>query len=211
MNNYPLAWPTGVQRTPPGGREYGRFGSRSHGGYGIKDVTLFGAVSRVIEEAAKFTRVGRRYRIDPDDIVISTNVPVRLDGMPRSGQKAPTDPGVAVYFKLDEKPQVISCDKYTNVEQNVAAVAAALSALRTLERHGSGMMERAFTGFAALPNLSSDAWHTVLCVSEDEPFDVVEKKYKRLRSDNHPDKSGGDAYQFNRIQKAWDQYKDQRG
>lgn len=32
------------------------------------------------------------------DIIISTNVPTRLDGLPRSGARVPDDPGAAVYW-----------------------------------------------------------------------------------------------------------------
>lgn len=186
---YPLQWPLGWPRTAPGDRESGRFSRRertNYGGFRPTDLTLHQAISRVLDEIQAFTRYGRKWRADPDQVVISSMLQVRQDGLPRSGQRKPEDPGVAVYFQLDGQPKVIPCDRYTSIEQNLAAVAATISALRALERHGSGIMERAFTGFEALPHLVDDPWWTVLQVPEDAPACVVEKSYRVLRSQTHP-------------------------
>lgn len=47
-------------------------------------------------------------------VIISTNIPLRLDGLPYAGVAEPADPGVAVYFDrwIDQvlKPFVIACD-----------------------------------------------------------------------------------------------------
>ena len=208
---YPLTWPIGWPRTPRERRKDGRFHRRDMGHlYRIKnDVTVSGAVGRIMEELGRFTRVGRPHRVRMDEIVISTNLALRNDGLPRSGQRAPEDPGVAVYFTLDGAPQCIPCDHYTTVEQNLAAVAATIEALRTLERHGSGIMKRAFTGFQALPHLAEDPWWIVLGVPDDAPLDVIEKRYLKLRSLYHPD-HGGSAEQFSRTQKAWEQAQEAR-
>jgi len=151
------------------------------------------------------TRAGRSWRIDPDDVVISSNLELRRDGLPRSGQRAPDDPGVAVYFVLDGRQQVIALDVYDCVQDNLAAVAATLSAMRTIERHGGGLMERAFTGFAALPSpdaAGGKSWQETLGVAYDADINTAMTAYKRLRSKNHPDK-GGDPDTFRSIVDAW--------
>jgi cytochrome c5 len=47
---------------------------------------------------------------------------------------------------------VIACDSYSTVRANMRAVGATVEALRAIQRHGAtSLLERAFTGFAALP------------------------------------------------------------
>lgn len=214
VDAYPLTWPLGWPRTAAHQRIDGRFSKRERRYFqsgaqytANARVTIAEGVKRIMAEIQAFTRSGHRWRIDPDAVVISSNLRTRRDGLPASGQRQPDDPGVAVYFELDGKPQCVPCDAYTTVEQNLAAVAATLSALRALERHGSGIMERAFTGFEALPHLPDEPWWAVLGVPETASEMVVDAQYRRLRSQHHPDK-GGDAAQFHRIQKAYEQFQE---
>ncbi|MEO1082427.1 MAG: J domain-containing protein [Pseudomonadota bacterium] len=212
---YPLAWPVGWPRTDDSDRRWGNFGTRDSSGQWPrnKDITINQARIRVQEELERFDGKQRNWsRIDPDEIVISTNLKLRLDGNPRSDQSRPDDPGVALYFELDGKRQCIPCDAYLKVEQNIAAIAATLAALRTLERHGSGIMERAFTGFTALPPpVAGEApWYSVLGVDPDASPDVIKRAYNKRRSLAHPDK-GGHADTFDQVEKAWAQYQEQVG
>src|SRR5690606_37638439 len=86
-----------------------------------------------------------------------------LDGLPRSGQAEPSDPGVALYFDLAGKPHCMPCDTYTKVAQNIAAIAAHIEATRAIERHGVSSVAEMFSGFTALPAPSSKrAWRDVL-------------------------------------------------
>ena len=93
---YPLAWPAGWKRTPDVARERARFGkaSRARAGGGWdhgRKLTIAEALDRVRKQLAMMG-------IDSDDLVISTNLQLRLDGFPRSNQAEPGDPGVAVYW-----------------------------------------------------------------------------------------------------------------
>jgi hypothetical protein len=213
---YPLAWPAGWPRTDHLRREHGRFSTKRQANSGYsrqQDITVAVACARVEEELGRFNAANRYHpRVDPDQTVLSTNLALRLDGLPRSGQGNPDDPGAALYFELDGKRQCIPCDAYLRVEQNIAAIAATLAALRTLERHGSGIMERAFTGFTALPPpVAGEApWYSVLGVSPDASPDEVKKAYQRRRSMAHADKGGHDGT-FDQVQKAWQQYQEQMG
>lgn len=70
-------------------------------------------------------------------------------------------------------------------------------------------MERAFTGFEALPHLSSsgwDHWTVVLGVEATDPWSHIEDQYLHLRSIGHPDK-GGNPELFDQIVKAYERAK----
>lgn len=114
-----------------------------------------------------------------------------------------------VYRKTRQEYETrcIPCDNYVRLEDNLAAIAATLDALRTIERHGSAMFEAAFTGFTALPSpdaISKSLWRAVLYYSG---YDLKELEliYKAARSDAHPDKEGGDSDRFNMVNEAWKQ------
>lgn len=203
---YPLCWPVSQPRTPESEKKHGRFGSQSpstHGNWNNrKDITLAKARDRVIDELDKFTRAGQEYRTD--NLVFSTNLHVRLDGLPTSGQKKPDDAAVAIYFGLDGESRCIPCDNYIRVEDNLAAVAATMSALRTIERHGSEMFKAAFTGFAALPSpdtISMPHWRTVLGTNSND-IDMIKIAYRKRAKQTHPD-NGGSSDAFHLVQEAW--------
>ncbi|HYG06495.1 MAG TPA: J domain-containing protein [Stenotrophomonas sp.] len=214
----PLSWPVGWKRTPPAERTTARFAKKerqyrtSQHGNGTtstsswltsRQVTIADGVARV---RAELERMG----IHDDDLVISTNLELRLDGLPRSGQREPADPGVAVYWTdryfRNEPPRCMAIDSYDRVADNLAAVAATLEAMRAIERHGgAAILERAFSGFAALPSPAAENWRDVL-----DPADP-EGSYRRLRSQHHPDRDGGSPAAFQRVQRAWDAYQQERG
>lgn len=200
---YPLQWPAGWRRMPPSWRERARFGkasrNRAGGGWDVgRPLTIAEAVERVRKQLSMMG-------VSDDDLVISTNLVLRLDGLPRSNQAEPADPGVAVYW-IDPaaKGQATRCmaiDRYDRVADNLAAVAATIEAMRAIERHGGAVvLERAFAGFTALPEPAAVAWRDVL--DPDDP----EGSYKRLRSQHHPDR-GGDTAMFQRVQQAYDAFK----
>ncbi|WP_241235883.1 J domain-containing protein [Xanthomonas sp. BRIP62411] len=159
----------------------------------------------VAEGVDRVRRELRRMGIDDADLVISTNLELRLDGLPRSNQREPADPGVAVYwldrFDRTQPPKCMAIDRYDRVADNLAAVAATLDAMRAIERHGgAAILERAFAGFTALPAPAAPSWREVL-----DPADP-EGSYRRLRSQHHPDRAGGDETEFRRVQRAWYAY-----
>ncbi|NJC36433.1 hypothetical protein GGR60_000923 [Xanthomonas arboricola] len=198
----PLSWPAGWKRTPGAQRDKARFRKSARVRY-----TGQGESARVLSVAEGVDRVRlelQRMGIDDADLVISTNLELRLDGLPRSNQREPADPGVAVYwldrFDRTQPPKCMAIDRYDRVADNLAAVAATLEAMRAIERHGgAAILERAFAGFAALPGPAEFNWRDVL-----DPHDP-EGSYRRLRSQHHPD-NGGNADTFQRVQSAWQAY-----
>lgn len=201
---YPLAWPHGKKRTPPADRRYGRFGTRRQDRFGVIDITVDQAIGRIKQEARAYSHGHYFTRIDPDEIIFSSNLRTRRDGLPAAGQREPDDPGVAVYFKLDGNPQCIAIDTYTTPADNFAAVAAVLEALRALDRHGSGLLAAAFTGFTALPSpdqVVGWSWRTVFNY---DGHSLMEAKaiHRRLVRKHHPD-AGGDPNEYDLVNKAW--------
>lgn len=204
----PLCWPDGWKRTPPMERPEARFHRKANTtGPGSwqkhQSLTISQAIQRVLAEL-------KRMGISRDDCVISTNLVLRLDGLPRSDQKRPHDPGAAVYWEDMGARRVMAIDRYDTVEGNLAAIAATLDAMRAIERHGGAViLERAFTGFAALSAPGAVAardWWQVLGVEKTDPAQVITAAYRYLRSVNHPDKLGtGDATAFHDVQKAYEQ------
>lgn len=217
IDAYPLRWPESWPRTDTSDRKYGRFGTRGRepgrSWSSSKDITIAQAIDRIKSELSALDGGRSRWeRIDPGQTVISTNLRQRNDGLPYSNQRDPEDPGAALYFEMDGKRQCIPCDTYTKIAQNLAAIAATIEALRTLERHGSGLMERAFTGFAALPPPipGERPWYEVLQVPSDASPDAVRAAYRALRKQTHPD-HGGDSEKFIAVCRAWDMYVEQEG
>jgi hypothetical protein len=47
------------------------------------------------------------------NVVISTNVPTRGDGLPYSDERRLDDPGVAVYFTFNKEQVVMCCPVWT--------------------------------------------------------------------------------------------------
>jgi hypothetical protein len=183
LSQYPLSWPDGWKRTPWNQRKratFTRYGDR---------LTIQAGLQRVLQQLEMMS-------IRRDDIIISTNVPTRLDGLPRSDQRKPDDPGVAAYWRKSQNApmQCMAIDIYDEVADNLGAVAASLSALRAIERHGGAQVqERSFRGFAALPERTGNRpWREVLDVAGNVTQESLEGQYRRLARVRHPDFGGSD-------------------
>lgn len=134
--------------------------------------------------------------------VLSTNIPLRRDGLPYANQPEPVDPGVAVYFEYKKKSMSFACDRWDRVRDNVRAIEKTIEAIRGIERWGaSDMMERAFMAFEALP--APGDWRADLGLPPEATPADAKKRYKDLVKTHHPDR-GGDAEQFNRINRAYE-------
>lgn len=209
MKAYPLAWPPGWKRTDPADRTAGKFyrAERVTAGVSIasvrqRDLTLGESVARLFNTL-------RMFGVIEGDAIVSSNLQPRLDGAPRSDRGEPADPGVAVYWRREGEPmKCMAIDRYARVRDNIAAVAATLEAMRAIERHGGALiLERAFQGFDALPAPGGGSWSWREAFGFEPTakvtLDQVERSYRTLRSAAHPDR-GGDAEEFDRIQRAWE-------
>lgn len=166
--SYPLTWPDGWRRIPPSRRIPSQF-------------------KKTTEVVRKFLfrQIGA---LGGSKIIISTNVPTRLDGLFYARAREPEDPGIAVYFEYREKPMCFACDQYRSMRENLHSIALTIEALRGIKRWGaSDMMERAFRGFAALPAAS---WRTVLGVGMDATLAEAEKAFRIRAHEGRSDKGG---------------------
>ena len=187
---YPLAWPKGRYRTSPEDRKRARFTkAQSVSGQSRKrqvSITLSEATKRLLDEAQ---------RIGAENFVLSSNLELRNDGLPRSGQRMPSDPGVCIYFLHDGKQVAMPCDTYDTVEGNIAAVAAHIEATRSIERHGVASVSQMFSGFAALPapdNVKpTRPWWVVLGMPKGTySKEVIEAVFRDKAKSAHPDAGG---------------------
>ena len=169
VDAYPLAWPHGWQRT--------RVPQRSR-----FDATFAAARDGLF---AQIKMLGGTH------VVMSTNVPLRRDGIPYANMAQPTDRGVAIYFLRRGRQMVFACDRWTMVEHNMRAIEKTIDAIRGIERWGaSEMMERAFSAFEALPAPGADHWYDVLGVSKTATRDQVEAAHREKAKRAHPDTGG---------------------
>lgn len=113
---YPLAWPLHKPRTDQWKIE--------HSGFDRKR-TLATSRDLLVNEVKLLRGTG---------LIVSSNIPLRLDGLPRSGYAAPRDAGVAIYFKRDKQDMAFACDRWDRVEDNIYAIAKTIDALRGVAR-----------------------------------------------------------------------------
>ena len=174
---YPLDWPSTEPRTPSHLRTRSRF-----------DVSQARAARELLHELE---------RMGADDVVLSTNIELRLDGLPYSNRRPPVDPGVACFWEVDGDQFAMACDTYRDVRSNIRAIGKTVEALRSIERHGSrALRDRAFRGFAQLPaSITTPAprsWREVLEIPHGVivPSGKVEARYRDLAKKRHPDAGG---------------------
>jgi len=191
---FPLCWPAGFARTPS--PERARFKSSS--GFGTTRDNLL----------RELTRMGAR------DVILSTNIPVRNDGLPYAKYAEPRDAGVAVYFRQDGKDAVLACDKWKHVQHNVHALALTVEAMRGLDRWGaSEILARVFTGFAALPAPTTfparRPWRAVfrIAATYTPTRAELDSDYRQLAKILHPDSAEGSNSAFIELQEAYKEAK----
>ncbi len=149
--------------------------------------------------AAEVRRMGAAH------LVISTNLRLRLDGLPYSGQTEPADVGVAVYFQYQGRPTCLACDKWDSLRDNLRAIVLTLEAMRGLDRWGAADLEATFTGYVAIAPPAGSMWFEVLGVVPGSSDETVRKAYYDKMRAAHPDAGGSHEESIN-IRAAWDAY-----
>jgi len=177
---FPLQWPPGFPRSKA--RERGAF-----------KTTLAGALNNVQTSLRRFASDSAKKL---DGLVISSNVTL--------GVQHPDDPGVSVWFTWDGLGICIAVDRYASVEANLQAIHHIIEARRVELRHGTLALVRAtFAGFLALPAPASKEWWQVLGVDASADDDQVKSAYRKLASEHHPDRPGGNADRMAEINEAY--------
>jgi hypothetical protein len=187
---FPLQWPVGRKRTEHWRREAARF-----------DTTLGRARDNVIREVELLT--GGKFGPSAN-LVLSTNLELRRDGLPYANKRQPEDTGVAIYFTYKKREMSFACDRWVKIEHNMQAIAKTIEALRGIERWGTGdMLEAAFTGFIALPAPTGPvSWRAVIGVEANATMEEAEQAYRKARSEAH---RANDTERFMAVNAAWEQ------
>jgi len=190
--SYPLQWPVGRPRiTSPAKSKFKQTGWDS-----------------------TKTLLAELRRLGCTNVVISTNVELRNDGLPYANRKQPQDKGVAVYYTHRKKAMCFACDKWDTVGDNIYAIAKTIEALRGISRWGTGdMVEQAFSGFTALPAPKAkvyESWWVVMGLEAHTPTEKVTERYRYLARRWHPD-NGGDHDDMAKLNQAYDDFKKERG
>ena len=198
-NGYPLRWPAGRPRS----RKHVAALFRQDG----RALTLTKARTRLRDQVRMMTRAGHDWRVTAQ--LLSCDIRFTLSGArdQNLSRRDPDDPGVAFYFDLDARPHVLACDKWDTVQDNIAAIAAHIEALRGQERWGVADLAQAFAGHVALP--SPDPWWTVLMVTRDASLDDINRAYRNLARTMHPN-AGGQRAEWDRLSAAFEAAKRER-
>ena len=171
---YPLHWPEGWPHTDVGKRK--------------KSSSFKVNVGKAIEELYRELE-----QLGAKDIVLSSNLTLNALHRPYSKQRQPDDPGIAVYFTLNKKPTVMARDGFADWRDNIRSLGLAVEAIRALRRHGGAhMMDRAFTGFAALEDQSNANWRDMI-VYYGEDIKKAEAHFRRRLHSERPDRHGGQS------------------
>lgn len=169
---FPLAWPHGWPRT--------KYPSRSR-----FEVSFTSARDGLMEQ---IRLLGGRLPI------LSSDLELRRDGLPYANQREPADKGVAVYFEWKGQQRVFACDRWDLIKDNIRALEKTIEAIRGIERWGaSDMLERAFSGFTALPAPGTKrSWREVLGFPAASTPDSVgiDLAYRSKAKTAHPDAGG---------------------
>jgi hypothetical protein len=188
---FPLTWPEGWLVTPAHKRERSRY-----------RVTFSIARAELFRELRLFKAVS---------FVISSNIPVKNDGMPYATFPKVTEPGVSVWWWTGKKAsslRVLACDQWDSPLGNLRAIGLAVKALRDIERSGaSQILDRAVEAFD-VPMLgdAKPSWFYDLELQAWPPHEgTILMSWKLLAARYHPDnKMTGSNLDFLRVTQAKD-------
>ncbi|HVZ95996.1 MAG TPA: J domain-containing protein [Chitinophagaceae bacterium] len=189
---YPLQWPIGYSRTENNAKKHAQFS------------TAFAkARDGILRQLRAF---------NAKDVIISSNVPLKRDGIPYAvpygnSKNITDDTGIAVYFTLKDDQKVICCDAFHTLDDNIHAINLSLEALRGLDRWKcSDIVNQAFTGFKALPEVSSsNIWETLELPGQPDNSAIIRANYKKIAKRIHPDVPGGSSEAFAQLLEAYRQ------
>ena len=191
---YPLCWPAGIPRT--GTRTRSRFGR--------------GSATHTIHRS-RFNIRDEVRRLGGQDLIISTDQKLRLDGEPMTSAREPEDTGVAAYFILGKKKVCLACDRWRYLWENVYAIAQTIAAMRSIDRWGvSDLLDRMFTGFVALTPDAGKHWTAVLRIPGDASLAEIKRAFRARMKESHPD-VGGDPALAAEINNAYNQALKEKG
>ncbi len=193
---YPLAWPSGWPKT----EAKARWSPRS------SSIDFISARDYVLNELKP---------LRASNILISSNMPLNSDGYPfiEFIDRKIDDPGVAVFFFIDEKPYALACDAWEYPKDNLRAIGNTLGHIKATARNGAPyFLEKLLSAFAvdtkgihsAPPRkedfdekpkaqekeIEPEKWWQVLGVTPASSLTEIEAAFRMRAREAHPDRGG---------------------
>lgn len=138
--------------------------------------------------------------LDGDNIVLGAafrEADLRLDGMPRSGAREPSHPGIELSFDSAHGRLVYATDVCERWEHNVRSIALGLEALRAVDRYGITRHGEQYAGWKQLASGSNGVTAVQRGAELIRQYGGVVQALKAT----HPDR-GGDRAEFQDVQAA---------
>lgn len=182
----PLDWPSGVPRTDRPQRS--NFKEKRKGEFRRR------TVHSAIGDLKKQVKL-----LGGKNLIISTNLATKKNGMPYSNAAEPDDSGAAIYFTIDGEPACYPNDKYDRVADNIYGIAKIIEAQRGIERWGTEENVRsAFQGFKMIPEKTSgQSWWDYFKVDpQNADKSDISRAYRQKVKKVHPDKPTGSSEAF---------------
>ncbi len=187
----PLLWPAGVPRRAFHARKPGPFSVEARRRQPSRRISLDEALGRLEAELEMWSTPTRQEAQLRADFAATRAGNVSRADVPLGG-----DPGAVLAFAHRGRPYVLPADAYTELAQNVAALAAHLWSQRATVRHGVATLEDLMR-HAELPPPSSPGqaglyartWRDVL--ADPKTLEDAERRYRELAKILHPDASDG--------------------
>ncbi len=187
--NFPLQWPVGRLRTLP---------------HNYKSNPFRTGLEKAMENVrASLRGFSKDAGVKIENVVLSSNADFISVN--------PSDPGVAVWFKLKGQWVCFAVDVFPTLSANIQAVHHIIEARRVELRYGGfEFVQQTFKSFLALPSPGVDSrpWWKVLLVSSIANRETIDRAYRDLAKTHHPDK-GGDAKNWATLQRAYEEAKAQ--
>lgn len=195
---YELCWPPGYPRTDYEDREEGRWRYQKGPSGRKRFLTIVEGRDSLLESLRRF---GAQH------VTISTDADRNRDGSISGQQRRSTDPGVAVYFKLNGREMVIAQDQFLEIECNMRSLALCFEGMIQMRNHGGGpifnRIEKAFTALPG-PMTTPRDWPEILKLPRSATRAEIKSRKRELSRVLHPD-AGGDAEAFKEMTAAADQ------
>lgn len=129
---------------------------------------------------------------------------LKMNGLPKSGA-VPSKPGVQLWFKINDTPICLSCNRFADWDENFKAAQMTLRSRRLERDYGCANMEEQYRGHAQLPAGKTKLPESTICQQAhfiigrskltDVPMEkILEDKdefnrvYKIAASKTHPDR-----------------------
>lgn len=186
----PLHWPSGVPRTEKPQRS--NFKEKRQGKF--RQRTVHSAIGDLKKQIKL---------LGGKNLIISTNLATKKNGMPYSNAAEPDDSGAAIYFTLDGEPACYPNDKYNRVADNIYGIAKIIEAQRGIQRWGTKENVRAsFEGFKMLPEKTSgESWWDYFSVDpKNATKSDIAQSYRQKVKEVHPDRPEGSTEKFKKAQ-----------